>query len=318
LTSDSGEVLSISTSGDGKRVLYLKGIPEPDVYVAELEAPGRISEPQRLTLDDRQDIPFDWTPNGKEVIFVSDRTGTFSIYRQAIDQKLPELVVGGSEPVMESRLSPDGTQILYLQYPNWGEHVTTVPLMRVPLAGGTPQKIVEANWISNHQCARAPAKICVYSVAGDNELTFFTFDVFKGKGAQVFQIKDDFPQLYNWSLSPDGTTLAIAKGKWGEGGDESPRVHLVSLVGVADRWLTIQGWPGVASLDWAADSRSLWAASIGEEENALLSIDLQGRVRPVWRPKKNSVGWAIPSRDGRYLALHVGSNTANAWMVEQP
>jgi hypothetical protein len=62
----------------------------------------------------------------------------------------------------------------------------------------------------------------------------------------------------------------------------------------------------------------LWAASIGEEENALLSIDLQGRVRPVWRPKKNSVGWAIPSRDGRYLALHVGSNTANAWMVEQP
>jgi len=174
---------------------------------------------------------------------------------------------------------------------------------------------VEANWISNHQCARAPAKICVYSVAGDNELTFFSFDVLKGKGMQVFQIKDDFPQLYNWSLSPDGTMLAIAKGKWG---DESPRIHLVSLIGGGDRWLAIEGWLGLASLDWAADSRSLWAASGGEEENALLNIDMQGHARAVWRPRKNSVGWAIPSRDGRHLALHVGSSSANAWMVEQP
>ena len=315
LTSDSGEVLSISTSGDGKRVLYLKGVPEPDVYVAELEGQGRIGEPRRLTLDDRQDIPFDWTSDSKEVIFVSDRTGTFSIYRQGIDQTMPELLVAGSEPVMQPRLSPDGTHILFVQYPNWGEHVTTVPLMRVPLAGGTPQKIAEANWITNHQCARAPSKMCIYSVAGDNELTFFTFDVFKGKGSQILQIKDDIPQLYNWSLSPDGAMLAIAKGKWG---DESPRIHLVSLIGGGDRWLAIDGWLGLASLDWAADSRSLWAASGGEEENALLNIDMQGHVRPVWRPRKNSVGWAIPSRDGRYLALHVGSSSANAWMLEQP
>jgi Tol biopolymer transport system component/DNA-binding winged helix-turn-helix (wHTH) protein len=315
LTNDSGEVLSISAAADGRRVLYLKGMPEPDVYVGKLEGQRRLSEPSRLTLDDRQDIPYDWTPDGKEVIFVSDRTGTFSIYRQAIDQALPELLVAGSEPILEPRLSPDGTQLLYVQYPNWGERVASVPLMRVPLAGGTPQKVVEANWISNHQCARAPAKVCLYSVAGENELTFFTFDVFKGKGAQLFQIKDDFPQLYNWSLSPDGKMLAIAKGKWG---DESPRIHLVPLNGGADKWLEIRDWPGVASLDWAADSRSLWAASIGEGENALLNIDLRGHVDPVWRPRKNIVGWAIPSRDGRYLALHVGSSSANAWMVEQP
>lgn len=318
LTGDSGEVLSVSTSADGKRVLYVKGIPEPDVYVAELQGQARISEPKRLTLDDRQDIPFDWTPDSKEVIFVSDRTGTFSIYRQGIDRSLPELLFAGSQPVMQPRLSPDGSQIIYLQYPNWGEQVASVPLMRIPLAGGTPQKVMEANWISNHQCARTPATMCIYSVVGASELTFFTFDVFKGQGTQVFQVKDDLPQLYNWSLSPDGTMLAIAKGKWGDTREETPRIHLVPLSGAADRWLTIQGWPGLGGLDWAADSRSLWAASIDEGGNALLSIDLQGHAHMVWRPKKNIVGWAIPSRDGRYLALHVGSSSANAWMLEQP
>jgi hypothetical protein len=49
----------------------------------------------------------------------------------------------------------------------------------------------------------------------------------------------------------------------------------------------------------------------------LLNIDLQGHVRPVWHPKKMTVSWAIPSRDGRYLALHVGSSSANVWMLER-
>jgi hypothetical protein len=62
----------------------------------------------------------------------------------------------------------------------------------------------------------------------------------------------------------------------------------------------------------------LWASSAGEEENTLLNIDLQGRVRPVWHPGKKTVYWAIPSRDGKSLALHVGSSSANIWMVERP
>jgi Tol biopolymer transport system component/DNA-binding winged helix-turn-helix (wHTH) protein len=320
LTNDTGLVSNISVSGDGKRVVYLKGIPQPDVYIAKLEGRSIVGEPQRLTLDDRQDMPYDWTPDSKDVIFMSDRTGTFNIYKQALNQTVPDVLVAGSRPFVEPRLSPDGTQLLYVVYPNWedngpGKNSYAVPLMRVPVAGGTPQQILKASWITNHQCARAPASLCIYSVMDEGLLTFFAFDPFRGKGPQVFQIKDDLPQLYNWSLAPDGTTLAIAKGKWG---DEEPRIHLVPVNGGADRWLTIPGWPGLASLDWAADSKGLWASSVGEEGNALLQVDLQGRARPVWRPKKMSVGWAIPSRDGRSLALLVSSGSANVWMVERP
>jgi Tol biopolymer transport system component len=261
------------------------------------------------------DLPFDWTPDGREVIFISDRTGTASIYKQATNQTVPEVLVGGHKDAVQPRLTPDGSQVLYAIYPNRGETSSTIPLMRMPLSGGAPQQVLEASWISNHQCARAPATQCLYSVVTEGELTFFTFDPFKGRGSQFFQIRDDLPQLYNWSLSPDGATLAIVKGKWS---DEEPRIRLVSLNGDAEKWLAIKGWLGLASLDWAADSKSLWAASVGEEGNALLNIDLQGHARPVWRPKKMIVGWAIPSRDGRYLALHVSSTSANAWMVERP
>jgi Tol biopolymer transport system component/DNA-binding winged helix-turn-helix (wHTH) protein len=314
LTDASGSVFSVSISGDGKRIAYVKGVPQPDVYVARLEGPFTINEPQRLTLDDRRDLPYDWTVDGKDVIFTSDRTGTLNVYKQAVDKTVPELLVRGSHPMVEARLNSDGTQLLYVEYPKWGEMNPTSPLMRVPLAGGTPRKVLEANWISNHQCGRAPATVCVYSVVHDHTLTFFTFDPYEGSGKQVFTVEDDLPQLYNWSLSPDSATLAIAKAK----SDGMPRIHLVKLKDASERWLTIHDYPGIGSLDWAADSKSIWAVSTGEEENTLLNIDLRGVAHAVWRPKKKAVGWAIPSRDGRFLALYVGSSSANVWMIERP
>ena len=313
LTNDQGAVTAISASVDGRRIAYLNGVPEPDVYVAKTGPSGLLEDPRRITLDDHRDMPYDWTPDNKEVIFVSDRTGTLDIFKQDIDQTVPDLLVSSAEQSMLPRLSPDGSQILYLLYPNWGDQNFEVPLMRVPLAGGAPQQITKARWISNHQCSRAPANVCLYSVVTEDGLTFFRFDPFHGPGLQVFQIKDDMAQMYNWSLSPDGTMLAIAKGKYGE---EEPRVHLVSVAGSPDRWLTVQGWSGLVSLDWASDSKSIWAATSGEKANALLRISLQGTVTPVWRPKNVAVSWAIPSRDGKYVALHVRSSTANVWMLE--
>jgi DNA-binding winged helix-turn-helix (wHTH) protein/Tol biopolymer transport system component len=311
LTSGTGNVFSISITTDAKRITYLKGVPQPDVYVAEVKRPGSISEPQRLTFEEHKDIPYDWTPDNREIIFASDRAGTLSIYKQSTDQPVPDLLVRSNRPLMEPRLSPDGTQIIYVERPNWGENEPPTSLMRTPLVGGAPQRILEAKWITNQQCARAPAAICIYSVSGDRSLTFFSFDPFKGKGGQVFRIEEASP-FYNWSLSPDGATLALAKAKT----DEPSRIHLVPLNGTPEKWLSIPGWPGLASLDWAADSKSLWAPSTGDEQNTLLNIDLQGQVRAVWQPRKKFVGWAIPSRDGRFLALHVGSTSANAWMLE--
>jgi Tol biopolymer transport system component/DNA-binding winged helix-turn-helix (wHTH) protein len=313
LTNDQGSVFSVSASSDSKRISYIKGVPQPDVYVGKIEPSGLLDEPQRLTLDDRRDYPYDWTIDNKSVIFTSDRTGEFGIYRQAIDESLPEMLVSGSQQWILPRLSPDGTHIFYLSSEMKSDSKYEVPLMSVPLAGGPSRELAKARWINNLHCSRSPATVCVYSVVSDAGLTFFRFDGPEGGGTQFLQIKDELAQAYNWTLSPDGTTLALAKGKWG---GEDSQIRLVSLEGGPDRWITIHGWPGITSIDWAADSKSIWAPTAGEKDNALLRIDLQGNARAVWRPKNVGVSWAIPSRDGKMLALHVHSNSANVWMLE--
>lgn len=312
LTGEPGAIAGISLSADGKRLAFLKEAWQPDVYVADVEAGGKkISEPQRLTPDERRDFPYDWTTDGKQVIFTSDRSGTFQIYRQATDRTTPEVIVGGQESLAIPRLTPDGTQVLFLVYPQTGDRSATIPIMRVPLAGGPPQKVLEAPEIINHQCARLPATTCVYSQASENALTFFTFDPFQGRQKQVLEIKDDLPYAYNWSLSPDGTTLAIAK-KLDPPAEAS--IRLVSILGGADRVVTLQEGGGIGGLDWAADGKSLWFT--GVEKSSLWNVDLQGRAVPVWQARNMYVGWAIPSRDGRKIALWQASSTSNVGMLE--
>ena len=89
ITSDRGEVAELSSTSDGRILAVRRVIPQRDVYVAELRDGGkRLSTPQRLTLDERQDYPYSWTPDSKTVVFASDRDGPWHIGGD--DQKLPQ------------------------------------------------------------------------------------------------------------------------------------------------------------------------------------------------------------------------------------
>ena len=91
----------------------------------------------------------------------------------------------------------------------------------------------------------------------------------------------------------------------------------MSLRDHSERTIRLKEWPKVSSIDWAAHGRSLWVStSTNTGTNALLNVDLQGRARPVWEQTKMEVGWAIPSPDGRYLALWQASGDSNVWMIE--
>src|SRR5438270_2898384 len=140
LTATPDDISSLNASADGKRIAYTKKSLNPGVYVSELSAGGmRLSTPQRLTLDNWRDYPFSWTPDSKAVLFASDRDGVYHIFKQQIDQPVPELLVGGNHGTMVPRLAPDNSTVLYVIWPKLGEAATPRHLMRVPLSGGPPQ-----------------------------------------------------------------------------------------------------------------------------------------------------------------------------------
>jgi DNA-dependent RNA polymerase auxiliary subunit epsilon len=48
----------------------------------------------------------------------------------------------------------------------------------------------------------------------------------------------------------------------------------------------------------------------------LLNVDTSGHIRTVLEENKMKLGWAIPSLDGKHLAIWKASGGSNIWMLE--
>jgi Tol biopolymer transport system component/DNA-binding winged helix-turn-helix (wHTH) protein len=315
-------------SSDGKKLIFLRNNIAPTVYLAQVEPQTKtLYQVQRLTLDESVSRPYEWTPDGTALLYVSNRDGEFHIFRQRLGAASPELVVDGHDNPNIVRLNPDGTQILYMSEASRAgrsgaspaEHTAgfdreKVRIMTAPLSGGVGKTILEADGMNNFQCARAPSTFCMFSRFTRDALAFVQFDSVTGETKDSLQTNDTGWQNYNWTLSPDGKTMALCKdGRV----SRDTEIRLIPTDGGAERKIHLNEWVSISAIDWAVDGRTFWAsATLRGEMHALVNIDLRGEIKPVLQDGKPYVGWGIQSRDGKHLAIWQATGGSNVWMLE--
>jgi serine/threonine protein kinase len=306
----------LSGSADGKRLVLQKTTSQWQVYVGELAAGGtRMNPPRRLTNDEAFDQPTAWTPDSKAVLFISNRNGTMGIFKQGISQETAEPVVTGPQFVGAPRLSPDGAWILFAEAPRTpGKPSPPDRLMRIPVAGGVPQVVLETRNDQDFYCARAPASLCLLEETSQEQrqLMLTAFDPLKGRGKVLRTLDVDPMVSYHSQISPDGATLATSRD-----GEAEIHIRLLSLSGGSEREITVKGWPNLAGLDWSPDGKGFYCGSASPQGSTLLYVDLKGNARVLWQHK--GVGsdiWGAPSPDGRYVAIPGVVMNSNVWMVE--
>jgi Tol biopolymer transport system component len=277
------------------------------VYIAALTPDGtHLIANKRLTLDENQNLPFAWTPDGKAVVFSSNRNGTSEIFKQATDQPLAESMMTSAEQLLQPRVTPDGSEILYISTPTSADLKTTSSIFAIPIAGGTPRLVLQDVGIWNVQCSPLPSAVCMYSNLKGDRTETFRFDVRSGK-------RSDPPQVdpwCNWSLSPDGSQRAIVCDR------DKGTIRLRSVLTGETRKLMIKGWDELGSIVWSADGKTLLAIWHHASDTSLLNIALDGRVSVLLRSSNPEVMGAIPSPDGRSLAIAANSTTRNVWQIE--
>ena len=314
LTSGPDRKFLTSASRDGKKILYGRGGNDPDVYVADIEGQaGRLAHYRRLTLDDRKDLPYGWTADSRSVIFVSDRDGTFHIFRQDIDKPTPELVVGGEKSVMMTRMNPEQNAAMYLLSSDAGRKTPPYRLLEQPLAGGEPRKILEGSIISNFQCAFLPSRRCLISdLPAPGSLIIYQFDEQTGQRQEILRLHENEPGYFNWTLSRDGKRLATARVSTGRG---PAVIHVRELDTGRNSDFPLEPGVGAQYIDWAADNKSLWIKTQCGDSQSLVRMDLTGKITSSFDSKQPDLGWGIPSPDGKHLAILQGSPRANAWLI---
>lgn len=115
--NSASDVGPVSFSPDGRQIAFARNASNAglesfsyDIYVMNLDGKGE----RRLTIDPRFDAEPIWSPDGANILFISDRSGNFDIY--SID------AAGGAEvnltnsPMHEGAPSftPDGKQIFFV------------------------------------------------------------------------------------------------------------------------------------------------------------------------------------------------------------
>ncbi len=311
-TPGLGSTVTWTPSG---RLIYSIEEPPPNqndsnLWLLQLDSAGSVrGSATRLTHGTGLADLVSATSDGKRLAF----------FRQTIepDVYVTDLEANGTKLSAPRRLTPDGKSVLYLVVPT---SATSTPdqtrLMRASLAGGPPQTVLEAAGLGNHQCARSPATTCIFSIIGAGSERFFRFDPEKGAGQEILKaaIKSLNKFDFNWSLSPDGQTLAMT----GRSGDQTePAIRLFHLRDETERTIAVPGWAGISSLDWAADNNGIWITGYARSgTKTLVNVGVTGRIRPMLEEKQMTLGWAIPSPDGKHLALWKASGSSNVWMLE--
>lgn len=320
----SGEVSRLSMAESTGTLAFVNEVKQMDAYISELaEGGGSATPPRRLTLSDANDVPFAWTADSRSIIFISDRNRYVNIYRQDIDQTTAELVVGGKVNAWTPRATPDSQHLVYLVNPreqeaNWtGTANSDWPthIMEVPIAGGLPKRVLTGDHIGDLNCSKSG---CVY-VTVHSEVAYVAFDADTGRSHEILRLPIDRPGCCGWHLSPDGRTIALT------GPPASGRFILFSLDDKTFREVVISNWsqlgstqePVLSGFDWAADGKGLFlSVDMKPSGLGLVYVDLEGLARVLL--KGGNIRWAIPSPDGRYLALHTFSTVRNIWFVKLP
>jgi DNA-binding winged helix-turn-helix (wHTH) protein/Tol biopolymer transport system component len=136
-------ISGISATADGKQVALLNGRWQANVYVGDLRAGGtELANTRRLTLDESDDYPAFWTPDGQSVVFSSNRNGRFQVFRQRLDQSVPELLSMDSPDAMFPRF---GGQWIYFRSVPAGETLSwnqPLPVRRIPMNGGASSDVI--------------------------------------------------------------------------------------------------------------------------------------------------------------------------------
>jgi len=152
----------------------------------------------------------------------------------------------------------------------------------------------------------------LFSTQEASTTRFFSFDPEHGKGDEVARMTETGEGV-NWSLSPDGLLLAMVRF-----GEHEGRIRFMSLPSGVTRDVVLKDWPVLWTVDWSADGAGLLMPSTKPNSTpVLLFIDREGKAQVLLEGERYApLGYAIPSPDGRYLALRKAAGDINVWMIE--
>jgi len=153
-----------------------------------------------LTFDDTFGGDLVWTPDGKYIIFSSQRGGSRTLWKISASGGDPEPVLVSAEEDTDPTLSRDGGRIIYTNTRN-----SFILTLWNPGANQTRELTETRYIISDPSFSPQADKISFFLVKNDGDIQVHTIDPDGGRSIQITRGKREWNVHPHWS--PDGSWL---------------------------------------------------------------------------------------------------------------
>jgi eukaryotic-like serine/threonine-protein kinase len=308
LTNTTGSyVAALSASADGKRLAVLSVRFPFSIFIAGLsKTGGNLEQPLRLTNDSWNNWPRAWSPDSETLFYTSSRHNT-GIYQRRISSDSAELFVGGAERYSFASLTADGAWVIVSANPL---EPSKRRLLRIPASGGAPETILIPAGPAKVECAFSGSRICVLSEAIGKQEIFSAIDPVRGRLEEVAKTDSQGGGSTNWSLSPDGSRIALVE-------HPSDSVHVLDLKNKQVQ--VIHPTPPRTELQgpaWSADGKRLFLSSLSDGKGTLLEMDAGGQTHLLLENPHGWIGLPLPSPDAKRLAYIYAVMESNVTLFE--
>jgi Tol biopolymer transport system component len=272
-----------------------------DIYLVAAEG----GEPRQLTFDNRFITDLNWTADGREIVFISDRAGDTGLWRVSATGGTPErFLTAVGYNITRLSISRQGHRLVYSQM------FLDSNIWRAELAGTKRKVSAPTMLISSSKPDYAP------QYAPDGKRITFRSD--RSGSSEIWASEADGSspvQLTNFGgphagapcWSPDGKQIAFDARPEG-----NADIFVISAEGGRPRRLTEDPAEEIAP-SWSRDGRWIYFGS-----NRIGSMQIWkmpaagGEAQPV---TKGGGSAAYESRDGQFLFYTKARNVAGIWRV---
>lgn len=188
-------------SPDGRRILFGRSFPglNPDVWVVDRDGRGA----RALTRDESSEYPADWFPDGRHVLYLSDRQRTSTVFRVDVETGREETVKMPGSEVGLPRLSPDGRWIAY----HTKHGGITLNTWRANLETGATQQLTFDREMLAFPCFSADGRTLAVEVKRGDDVQVV---VLPFEGGTPVQLTSERGLSWPHSFSPDGDRVAFS------------------------------------------------------------------------------------------------------------
>ena len=184
--------------------------------------------------------------------------------------------------------------------------------MRLPAAGGSPERVSEFPQDISFQCPSGLGDSCVLGGVEGDDLIFYALSPLKGKGKELARTKLGTVTGLDWMISPDGSRIAIQYDAMRR------QVRVLDVRSGTQHDLTLpQGWT-LWGVNWAPGGDALLMSAQSRSTGYMIArMELDGKTQVLLNRGRNQWLWYLRlSRDGRHLAFSAKTWEGNVWMLE--